>query len=161
MMIAEILLFLALGCLILACITDVVRFEIPDWISIAILVLAVGYGLTQPDFGWWSHLLAIVAMFVLGMLLFGTGVMGGGDVKLLVASSAWTGLSGLPPMLLGVALAGGLLAFLLLVVREGLRQANVPEERLPGMFRAGAPLPYALAITAGMLWWGWQAWPLA
>lgn len=158
---AEALLGLALLCLLAAAVADVARFEIPDTLSIALIALAIGFGFTQPDFPWLLHGAALVLMFGLGALLFSLGWMGGGDVKVLTATAAWVGLSGLPMQLAGVAIAGGLLALALLLVRAGIRFADVPAERVPRLFQRGAPLPYAVAIAGGTIWWAFRNWPLA
>lgn len=156
----EILLGLALLCLLAAAIADMRRFEIPDSLSIALIVLAVLFGFAQPDFPWLSHGGALLLMFGLGALLFSLGWMGGGDVKVLTGTAAWVGLQGLLLQLAGVAIAGGLLALVLLLVRAGGRVADVPPERMPRMFQDGAPLPYAVAIAGGTIWWAWRSWPL-
>lgn len=158
---AETLLALALLCLLAAAIADVTRFEIPDTLSIALIALAVAFGFTQPDFPWLLHGGALVLMFGLGALLFSLGWMGGGDVKVLTGTAAWVGLQGLLMQLAGVAIAGGLLALVLIVVRAGGRLADVPADRMPRVFQAGAPLPYAVAIAGGTIWWAWRNWPLA
>jgi prepilin peptidase CpaA len=150
----------AFACLLVACACDVTRFEIPDSLSVAILALALGFLLLTPGTAWGAHLLAIAAMFAIGLLLFALGWMGGGDVKLLVATAAWTGLGGLPALLIGMALGGGVLALVLIATRAGARLASLPAERMPRLFRPDAPMPYAIAITAGAFFWGWRAWPL-
>lgn len=151
---------LALACLFAAAIADMWRFEIPDGLSIALLVTAAGYGIVTPGFGWISHIAAPLIMFGVGLLLFSRGWMGGGDIKLLVAIAAWTGLSGLPLQLVGVALAGGGLALVLLAVRGSLALAGRDAENMPRLFQKDAPLPYAVAIAAGTCWWAWTVWPV-
>ncbi len=161
MTLSEALLALALLFLLAAAVADMRRFEIPDTFSIALIALAIAFGFTQPDFPWLAHGAALLLMFALGALLFSLGWMGGGDVKVLTGTAAWVGLQGLLMQLAGVAIAGGLLALVLLLVRAGGRIADVPDERMPRMFQAGAPLPYAVAIAGGTIWWAWRAWPLA
>jgi Flp pilus assembly protein protease CpaA len=86
--------------------------------------------------------------------------MGGGDIKLLVATAMWTGLKGLPAFLVGVSLAGGLLALLLLGSRALAGAAGRTPDALPGPLRPGAPMPYALAIAGGAFWWAARSLPL-
>ncbi|PZU51334.1 MAG: pilus assembly protein CpaA [Sphingomonas sp.] len=153
------LLFAGIAALMLlaSCVCDLRRFEIPDTISIVLLVTAVLFGLVTPGFGWLSHGAALLLMFGIGLGLFAIGWMGGGDIKLLVALAAWTGLGGLPSFLLATMIAGGALAAILLVSRSGFRLAGFESERMPGPLRPGAPMPYALAITAGAFWWASKA----
>lgn len=148
-----------LSCVVAAAICDLRAFEIPDGLSIALLVLALGYGLLTPGFNWLSHVAAPVGVFAFGLLLFAKGWMGGGDVKLLTAIAAWTGLAGLLPFLVGVSLAGGVLALLLIIARRAVAGRSSPQN-LPRMLAADAPLPYAVAILAGVLWWANVAWPI-
>lgn len=146
--------------LLVAAACDIRRFEIPDSLSVILLVLAVGYGLTQPDFQWLWHGASLLVMFAAGAGLFALGWMGGGDIKLLTAAAAWTTLKGLPMMLAGVMVAGGILAALLLVGRAVARRSGRPTDSLPGPLRDGAPLPYAIAIAGGIFWWAWRTWPI-
>ncbi len=145
----------ALGCVVAAAISDLRRFLIPDELSIALLVLALAYGLVTPGFDWVSHIVAPLGFFAIGLVVFARGWMGGGDIKLLTALAAWSGLHGLLPLLVGVALAGGVVALFLLIARRV--RAGKPGPRL---FERGAPLPYAVAILGGVLWWATIAWPI-
>ena len=55
--------------LVIAAICDIRRFEIPDSLSIAILVLAVIFGFTQADFLWLWHGASFLVMFLLSFYL--------------------------------------------------------------------------------------------
>jgi prepilin peptidase CpaA len=143
----------ALGCVLVAAAWDVSKFEIPDEISIVLIVLAAAYGLTTPGFGWLSHAAAPALVFAVGLLLFARGWMGGGDIKLLTALASWTGLAGLPLLLVGTALAGGGVALVLLLARRFNAAAKGPR-----LLHRGAPLPYALAILGGAVFFARQAW---
>jgi prepilin peptidase CpaA len=147
--------------LLISCLCDLRRFEIPDTLSIVILLSAGAFGLVTPGFDWLWHLAGLGLMFAVGLGLFAAGWMGGGDIKLLVATALWTGLQGLPPFLLGVSLAGGALAIILLASRAALKASGVAMENMPGPLRPGAPMPYAIAITGGAFWWAARSWPLA
>jgi prepilin peptidase CpaA len=148
---------LALGALIAAAVYDVVRFEIPDMLSIIILVTGLGHGALMPGFDWPSHLAAMALVFMVGLLVFQLGAMGGADIKLLVAIAGWTGLAGLAQQLTAVVLAGGGLALVLIAVRAVAAQ-GVAHEHLPRIAQRGAPLPYAVAIAAGTGWWAYGNW---
>ncbi len=145
--------------LLVACVCDLRRFEIPDSLSILLLVTAVLFGIVTPGFAWGWHAAGLALMFAVGLGLFAIGWMGGGDIKLMVGMSAWTGLFGLPAFLLGTVLAGGVLAAVLLVSRKGFSLAGFETGRMPGPLQPGAPLPYAIAITAGAMWWATKALP--
>lgn len=156
---AIVLALIALGCVLAGAVADVIRFEIPDTLSVVLLATALGYGALTPGFDWLAHLVAPVVMFAAGLLIFRFGIMGGGDVKLLISSAAWTGLGGLPLQLVGIALAGGVLAVVLIIARRAApRFANTGA--LPRVFHHDAPLPYAVAIAAGTCWWALAAWPV-
>ncbi len=147
----------ALGCVLAAAAFDVWRYEIPDLLSVALLVTALVHGLATPGFDWLSHLAAPLLMFAVGLALFHFGWFGGGDVKLLIGLAAWCGLggfaplAGLPLLLVLVSFTGAGLAATLLVGRR--LAGGVPADRLPPMLRHGGPVPYAVAIAAGTLWW--------
>lgn len=82
------------------------------------------------------HASAGLAVLAVTAFAFWRGVMGGGDAKLLAACALWTGWSELPRFLITTSLAGGLLALIILCLRQ-------PEER--------RRLPYGIAIAAGGL----------
>ncbi|WP_426169821.1 A24 family peptidase [Sandarakinorhabdus sp. DWP1-3-1] len=150
----------ALGCVVAAMLFDLATFEIPDALSIALVGLAIAYGLATPGFDWLSHLGAVLLVFGVGLFVFSRGWMGGGDIKLLTGVAAWTALDGLALQLTATALAGGLLALVLLATRLAVRRMLAEPERLPRLFHSDAPLPYAVAIAAGTIWWAVPAWPI-
>lgn len=147
--------------LLVACICDLRRFEIPDSLSVVILAAAILFGFATPGYDWLWHLAGLGLMFAVGLGLFAAGWMGGGDIKLLVATAMWTGLVGLPVFLVGVSLAGGVLALVLLGSRAALTATGTSAERVPGPLKPGAPMPYALAIAGGAFWWAARSWPLS
>ncbi|MDB5685889.1 MAG: peptidase prepilin type [Rhizorhabdus sp.] len=141
-----------LACLLLliaslagAALSDIRRRRIPNMLCVLIAGLALPYWIAaDPDI--WQRLLIQLALcgiatFVLA-LLFARGMLGGGDVKLIVALLIW-----LPPKvalstILLIAMAGGVVAIAMLVVTP-LRRRKV----------AGAKVPYAVAITLGCMPW--------
>ena len=107
--------------LIIAAVSDIVRYRIPNKIVYAIVAaFAVGaiFNFAWPAIVW--PVLAGIAMFLLGAGLFALGLFGGGDVKLIAAMALWTGFADLPRFLLVMGAAGGLLGLVLLLKR--LRQ---------------------------------------
>jgi Flp pilus assembly protein protease CpaA len=106
--------------------------------------------------------LAVAAiLFLLLLVAFQRGWMGGGDVKLMVAVAVGLPLAGVVPMLTVTTMAGAVLALAHLIMRL------LP---VPGMAPAGssllrrvyaverwrhvrrAPLPYGVAIACGGIW---------
>ena len=119
--------------LIVATACDLRTREIPDWISIAIAILAVGTAAT----GWLGIGLLLVAMggslgLAIGYLLFRFAELGGGDAKLIAALGMLVGPVGLLIVLFGMAIAGGVLS-------------------LVAMFRGQRDYAYVPAITAGFM----------
>jgi prepilin peptidase CpaA len=86
--------------------------------------------------------------------------IGGGDVKLLSASALLVQPASVPELLLGTALAGGLLALFYMALARLLPACAMPRPArlLPRVWRAerrrirrGLALPYCCAIAAGVL----------
>lgn len=93
-------------------------------------------------------------------IMFFMGGMGGGDVKLMAAIAAFTGLAYLPELLLATALAGGVFALILAVARGALGDTLRttfgglwPRSRTENVFpqRARLYLPYGVPIAVGAL----------
>ena len=119
--------------LIVATVFDVRTREIPDWISIAIAIMAVGAAAT----GWLGIGLVLVAIgglvgLTIGYLLFRFAELGGGDAKLIAALGMLVGPVGLLIVLFGMAVAGGVLS-------------------LVAMLRGQRDYAYVPAITAGFI----------
>ncbi len=145
--VATLAAWLALAVVIAAAVVDVIRYEIPDTASIVVLALATVFGIATPGFNWLLHGGGAVAMFAFGLLAFARGWLGGGDVKLMTAIAAWTGITGLPLMFVAVSVAGGGLALVYALGRRMVRQPAVAVDT--------HRLPYAVAIAIGTLWWAW------
>ena len=94
----------------------------------------------------WRGLLESLSGTVVGFLVFLVfyvlGGMGGGDVKLMAGFGALLGDAQIVPASLWAALAGGLMAAAYLAVRAVARQFGSGGE-------AGESIPYAPAITVG------------
>lgn len=110
--------------LVLAAVSDIARYRIPNTIVYAIVgAFAVGavFNFAWPAIVW--PVLAGVVMFLLGAGLFAFGLFGGGDVKLLAAMALWTSFADLPRFLLIMGAAGGLIGLVLLIKRLRQRPA--------------------------------------
>lgn len=150
---------LGLG-LLLAAGFDLWRFEIPDTLTVLIIAAAVLFGLGTPGFNWASHAAAGGAFFAFGLLAFARGWLGGGDVKIMTGCACWATLSSLAEQMVLIALAGGVLALALILMRRGLVLAGVAGDDAPRLIRVGADLPYAVGIAGGMAVWAWRHLPL-
>src|ERR1041384_5879753 len=117
-MLLTIALAIYLIALATAAINDLLRYEIPDMSSVALVAAFMVTAAYLPfSLSAW-HALAGLSTFLIAALLFAIGVCGGGDVKLLGATALWMGWNNLPEFFLLTALAGGVLALLLLVARR-------------------------------------------
>lgn len=145
--------------LIAAALYDLRTLEIPNWLSLLLVLAFVVAGLAgaPPVVGRLAGLgLGLstgVAVLIGGVVLFRLGLLGGGDVKLLAAAAPWYGWAGVGQFLLVVALCGGLLALLLLLLRPltGLWRGTWLGT-WAGLRGEKGEIPYGLAICAGGLW---------
>lgn len=150
------LIIIVLTVLYLAVIvTDATRYVIPNWLNLAILALYPALFLVSPPEPWWTGLAACAVMFAIGLGMFALGIMGGGDIKLLVVSMLWTGW-GMASItfIVYTALAGGVLALVVILLRRTVVPMLVrysPGRAIPRLFMAKQPIPYGLAIAAGFL----------
>ncbi len=139
------------GLLLLAAVGDVRYLRIPNWLVLTILALYPAHAVCLHFLGlnaapWWEGPALLAGAFVLALLVFQTGIMGGGDLKLMMVLAPWAGFALLPMFLMIVALGGGLVAALvlmrqLLFVRDGGARAILR-----------APVPYGVAIAGGGLY---------
>jgi prepilin peptidase CpaA len=91
-----------------------------------------------------------VAAFALGALAFAFGALGGGDVKLLAASSLFAGPALLAEFLIITTLAGGVLGVAIFAGARIGPTAPAGDASVSARLRRG--LPYGPAIAAGGLW---------
>lgn len=151
-----ILVFAFAALVILGAVWDSASYTIPNWISLALVALFAPAALTL-GLGWAGaglHLAVGAVALVVGMIMFALGWIGGGDAKLFAAAALWLGPIGGPPFLIGVGVAGGVLAAVLLILRSS---AVRPTALLgPGwiarLAEPGAGIPYGVAIAAGALY---------
>lgn len=136
--------------LIAAAIEDAVRLRISN-ITVGLIAVGaiVAAAVVGPELALWKNLVVFAALLAVGTPMFATGKFGGGDVKLWAASGLWFDFAGALWMLICVALAGGVLALLVIVLRtirwsEGLREQVI-------LLRPKAGIPYGIAIAAGAL----------
>ena len=136
--------------LVAAAIEDAVRLRISNIIVVLVLLGAlVTAFILGIELRMWQNVALLVAALAIGTPLFGRGILGGGDVKLMAATFAWFNLSGAPNLLLAIALAGGVLALLVIALRS-LNWSEKARQRAVVLQRRGG-IPYGVAIAAGAL----------
>lgn len=140
---AYIIAILLAAALIRAAWGDLRTRIIPNKLNIAI---ALGAPLWWWANGWslWPDVvlqLAIVSViFLIFAGCFAIGAMGGGDVKLIAALSLWLPFVPLVRMLFVMAILGGLLTLVTLVLHRIRNRGGHPE------------IPYGVAISLAGLW---------
>ena len=152
-----------LTCLLAAaCATDLRARRIPNALAAAVLVLGLVravmplavHGVDPGAPALSSALFGSGVGLAVWLPLYVLGVLGAGDVKLFAAAAAWLGPHALLPASMYAALAGGVLGLAWMAARvlrrpqlaltlpaSATRPTGVPDTRIP----------YALAITAGVL----------
>lgn len=136
-------LFVAL--LLKAAYGDYRSYIIPNRLNLAIAALFVPFALVAPAVDpLWSVAVG-AAVLGAGIVAFGLGWFGGGDVKLLAAVSLWAGPDHLPLLLVATALAGGLVAVAVLCRPLMQRFTAAGAAAVP----ATRDVPYGIAISIG------------
>jgi prepilin peptidase CpaA len=133
-----------------AAVEDAVRLRISNITVLLVLSAAViAAVLAGPELRLWQNLVVFLGLLIVGTPMFAAGKLGGGDVKLLAATGLWFDFHGAFWMLICVAIAGGVLAIIVLTLRaigwsEKLR-AKI------SLLRPKSGIPYGVAIAAGSL----------
>ena len=118
-----------------ATVVDLKRREIPDEISIGILLWALlAEALGWLSFGWGSLIVGCVPGLGLGTVGFRMQSFGGGDVKLLAALGAALGFKAVWSLFFWTAMAGGVLGVI-------------------AKWRGERELAFAPAIAVGFIVW--------
>ncbi|WP_421999047.1 prepilin peptidase [Reyranella sp.] len=144
------------GLVVLAGWWDWRTLTIPNAIPAAILAVFAGWaagawtaGAVQPH-ALMLALMASSAVSLLAVLAFAGGVVGGGDAKLLAASSLFAGLPLMMDFLAVTALAGGLLGLAALLTPARIAALGGGGDAAPA--RRGRRVAYGPAIAGASLW---------
>lgn len=137
-------LLMILGLLLAAAaIEDAIRLRISNLTCLGVLLAALAaMAFAGVELSLWQNAVNFVVLLALGTLLFASGKIGGGDVKLLAVLGLWFSISGALWLLISVFLAGGLFAILFILFR-------LVTGRKVGRRTQGGMIPYGLAIVAG------------
>ena len=139
---------------------DVATRLIRNELCLALALLGIAAQLTSPA-QLAQSLISAAILFLLLLVIYMRGWMGGGDVKLLVALAVGLPLTGVIDLLTITALAGGVLALVHLLMRllpypklapvgSSLARRVYAVERWRHLRHA--PLPYGVAIACGGIW---------
>lgn len=94
-------------------------YRIPNILLAALLVL---YGFCAPFQMSYNELVISLIVFgvtlVIGLVLFASRVIGGGDAKYMAVIALWAGFPGVIQFLLFTAIAGGVIAIVYLALRD-------------------------------------------
>ena len=126
-------------CMAFAAISDMLSMTIANRVSIilvvAFAVIAPLVGMTWSEFG--MHFAAAGIVLAVTFTLFAVGGMGGGDAKLLAATSIWFGLHiELVQYLVFTAFIGGILTIAILGFRKSPKRRTIPASRRESADRA-------------------------
>jgi prepilin peptidase CpaA len=140
------LLAILAAALAAAAIEDAIRLRISNATSLVVLIGAlVVMGMQGFPVALWQNAVVFLALLAGGTLLFASGKVGGGDIKLLACLGLWLNLSAAVWLIVAVSIAGGILALGFIAARL-LSGRKVRKKLSPDKDRG---IPYGLAIVAG------------
>jgi prepilin peptidase CpaA len=149
LIVSSLLLLLASAC-------DIAARQVPNQVPAALAAIGIVLRIQSGDLV--VGLGSASAVFILAFACWRRGWLGGGDVKLLAAAALLVAPGRVPGLILAVALAGGVLAVVYMLLRAALPDpdGSRPTARLLRILRIEqwrirrrAPLPYASAICGG------------
>jgi prepilin peptidase CpaA len=145
------------ACMLWVVITDASRYIISNRVNLLLLGLYVAAVALLPHMPVLSAIAAAGIVLAVGLGMFTLGLMGGGDIKLLVVLSLWTGWSEMTPQFIFLtAIFGGLLVFVVLFARFIAAALWAKEGKpLPRLLTKKQPVPYGIAIAAAFAWLLW------
>ncbi len=149
-LVPEWLFWALIALLALAAFQDAMMLKISNYICGAILLLGVAAAFVAgPQPALWENGVAFVLALVIGTFLFSRGMMGGGDIKLFAATVLWFDLGSAGRILLWTAIAGGVLAVIIIIART-LPWPDSIRSRMK-VLQKKAGIPYGIAIAAGAI----------
>lgn len=140
--------------------SDFKGFRIPNIVSVVIvaafaIAFAVLSVLDKRDVLFhplMNHIGAMLLVLTVTGFLFAIKQLGAGDSKFASAIGLWLGLQGLIPFLFYMALCGGVIGVISLVLKKKKPFKNLPIGSWPAKAQDGFPsVPYGIAIAVGAL----------
>ena len=142
---------------LVAAASDIVMYRIPNIVVLMIIALYPIYVIVAPGEQEWLWSLGIFALTIaIGIPLAHFRIFGGGDMKLLAVILLWAGPALASPAVALSALAGGLIALMMLTkVRFIIAGAlsSIGRESLGKMFLA-RNMPYGVGLAFGGIFVG-------
>jgi prepilin peptidase CpaA len=141
--------------LVYAAYSDLRTYEIPNWISLVSLIcffaLAWAAGWDPAAMAW--NVGAGAALLVIGFGMYLLRIAGAGDIKLMAAAGVFAGWAALMELLVLIAVAGGVLALMVLAYRRvPLTRRLAGVGWLAQLHEKGRGIPYGVAIAAAALY---------
>lgn len=142
-------------CMVFAAVSDMLSMTIANRVPVllvaAFAVIAPMTGMDWQTFGW--HFAAGGLVLAVTFALFAIGGMGGGDAKLLAATSLWFGMSlELLSYLVTATFLGGLLTIAILALRKSPFVVHASGNLfLRNLADARLGVPYGIALGVGGL----------
>lgn len=143
---------------ILGAVYDIYRYLIPNIIPLAIFFSFYIFSIFHPNIGWTifiEHHIVFMTTFIIVFIFFIYNIFGGGDAKLIAASSLWIGSVDIFTYIVAIIFAGGILTFFVIYLRA---QACYPLILQNGCLRGlyfsrhgNNNIPYAVSISMGTL----------
>jgi Flp pilus assembly protein protease CpaA len=158
--IAPMVSFLGIVLLLYVATIDIATRLIRNEICVALALLGIAGQLANP-MQVAESLIAAAILFLVLLVVYQRGWMGGGDVKLLVALAVGLPFTGVIQLLTVTALAGGVLALVHVVMRQlpYPKLASAGSSIVRRVYAVErwrhlrhAPLPYGVAIACGGIW---------
>lgn len=145
------------ACMLWVVVSDASHYIISNALNLVVLGLYVAASILLPVTPALPALGAAALVLAVGLGLFTLGLMGGGDIKLLVVLTLWTGWSvATPQFIFLTAIFGGVLVFVVLLARFVAPAFWATNGKpLPRLLTKKQPVPYGIAIAAAFAWLLW------